>query len=86
MKFHHVKVGSLFSDPEEHKSLPTNRLPHVWDDEACCIHCGADGAEIWHLTKFCGYETEDSDRFCSVREDKVRYSNKLVVDSTKRPL
>jgi len=21
--------------------------PHEWDDEACCIHCGFDGAEHW---------------------------------------
>ena len=48
------------------------QFPHEWDDDACCIHCGADGAEIWHLTKFCGYEKVDSDRFCAERERKQR--------------
>ena len=42
-------------------------LPHEWDDDACCIHCGHDGAESWHLAKFCGYELVESDRFCSIR-------------------
>ena len=25
------------------------KLPHIYDDEAICIYCGADGAETWHL-------------------------------------
>lgn len=23
-------------------------LPHEWDDDGCCVHCGFDGAEHWH--------------------------------------
>ena len=26
-----------------------NRLPHEWDDDAICIHCGFDGAEDFHI-------------------------------------
>ena len=24
---------------------------HEFDDDACCIHCGFDGAEWWHWQK-----------------------------------
>lgn len=27
------------------------KLPHEWNDDACCIHCGFDGAEDWWLNK-----------------------------------
>lgn len=27
----------------------TSRLPHEYDDDAVCIHCGFDGAEWWAL-------------------------------------
>lgn len=23
-------------------------MSHEWDDDACCVHCGFDGAEWWH--------------------------------------
>src|SRR5690349_12069366 len=30
-------------------SAVDNRPFHEWDDDACCIHCGYDGAEAWWL-------------------------------------
>lgn len=47
-------------------------LPHQWDEDGCCIHCGYDGAEAWHQVKFCGYEKTDADRWCEVRAEKAR--------------
>jgi hypothetical protein len=34
-------------------------IPHSWDDEAICIHCGFDGAE-WHHWKHHTYEGKAS--------------------------
>lgn len=25
-----------------------NRQLHEWDEDACCIWCGLDGADAWH--------------------------------------
>ena len=49
-----------------------HRLPHEWDDDACCIHCGHDGAESRHLVQVAGYELTDEDRWCEIRERKAR--------------
>lgn len=27
--------------------MPKAPAPHEFDDEACCVHCGFDGAEHW---------------------------------------
>ena len=38
--------------PKETPAAPASEkpLPHEFDDDACCIHCGFDGAE-WHHWK-----------------------------------
>lgn len=51
--------------------MSEQQLPHEWDDDACCIHCGFDGAEAWHLTKFCRQEEVRSDRICVKRSEEA---------------
>lgn len=46
---------------------------HEFDDDACCIHCGHDGAEEAHLRKL-GYEVGRSS--CSVWDERVRAQNR----------
>jgi hypothetical protein len=38
---------------------------HQWDDDACCIHCGLDGADM------IGYELPQ----CPVRDEPARAAN-----------
>jgi hypothetical protein len=33
--------------------MDARRLGHVWDDDACCIYCGFDAAEEYHLRITC---------------------------------
>ncbi len=30
------------------RAVETRVQRHEWDEDACCIHCGFDGAEWWH--------------------------------------
>lgn len=52
--------------------MNNTRLPHELDDDACCVHCGYDGAEVHHQVKLGVYERTDSDRWCEERERKAR--------------
>lgn len=52
----------------------SERLPHEFDDDACCIHCGFDGAEEWWLRVACtpDYAREpipDYARWCEKRNE-----------------
>jgi len=59
-----------------------NRLSHEWDDDACCIYCGFDGAEDHWLKSRLRLEIGneefnyrraagdfDAGRFCPKREE-----------------
>lgn len=34
---------------------------HEWDDDACCIHCGLDGAEWHHLNRYARHSGDSRD-------------------------
>lgn len=53
-------------------------LPHEWDEDACCIHCGFDGAE-WYYWKHSTYEGRASaqkqplcTRYADTKRDESR--------------
>ena len=56
--------------------MTSERHRHEWDDDACCEHCGFDGAEAQHLRQ----HTHPDDRqpapeyeiYCEVRERQER--------------
>lgn len=52
------------------------RLRHEWDDDACCEHCGFDGAEAhWVRSQTHPDDREpapDYEIYCEVRERLAR--------------
>ena len=72
-RLHTTRIGRSLHDP-----VSTDRLAHEWDDDACCIHCGLDGAEVAHLVKVAGYEQTDNDRWCDARESKHRQQHSAM--------
>ncbi len=45
-------------------NMANPRLKHKWDHDACCIHCGFDGAESHHLIKLGCQDKTDDDIYC----------------------
>lgn len=57
-------------DPERAK-LP----PHEWDDDACCIHCGFDGAEWWWINRHTPPGERELQPRCKPRDGYVPYNS-----------
>ena len=59
----------------QQRAIQFANLPHEYDDDAICIHCGHDGAEAWHLRHSIPPEARpeepQSDRFCTERSQRA---------------
>jgi len=78
-RYHELEAqrNRLIFGYSRHTPATPNRLGHEWDEDACCIHCGQDGAEVAHLAKTAAYERTDSDRWCEARE-RTQRSNTAI--------
>jgi hypothetical protein len=50
--------------------MSIERMPHEWDDDGCCIHCGFDGAEDYWLIEQKRHERTELTRWCPNRSSE----------------
>jgi hypothetical protein len=50
------------------ESEPKIELPrHEYDDDSCCIRCGFDGAEWWHLERMKPKQDREREPACTAQ-------------------